>query len=343
MSVRTFLASSLALCLVACDTTPELLPSAPETTMAPPAVVTALGRLEPGLGVIEVGVPGGDRLAHLAVAEGESVQVGQVLATLESFDERSGERQTRQARVAEARQRLRRGFEMLPLAVAAREADVRRLEADLNLASSDLRRTRSLVQDEVLPARELDYQEAVEAQARETLEHARTSLEQERRDRQLAIAEAQAALRTAEAELATAQARQEQVEIRAPVDGTVLDILLLDGESTQGGQLLRLGEVQRMYAVAEMYETDARFVTTGHSATIRSPALPEPLNGVVESISQLVHKSDVLDTDPASDTDSRVIEARILLDPAEVASRFVHLQVDIEIHLRDDVTATAGE
>lgn len=343
MLKQTFWLAGLALLTVACERPPQALPEAPAAAVDPPTRVTALGRLEPGEGVVDIGVPAGDRLAHLAVVEGQAVVAGQVLATLESLDTRDAERRAQQARIDEARQRLRRSQDIRPIAVAARNADVRRLEAELELARSDLRRTRALVDDDVLPPRELDYQASVEAQVRETLAHARTTLDQEQRDRDLAIAEARAALRTAEAELATAEARHGRTEIRSPLDGSVLDILLFAGESTQNGPLLRLGEVQRMYAVAEMHETDARFVAVGHRATIHSPALPQTLNGTVESISRLVHKNDVLDVDPAADTDSRVIEARILLAEPEVAARFVHLQVDIEIHLGEAARETTGE
>ena len=327
--------------LLACQDSPS------DSTVAtpaasPPSAVTALGRLEPGFGVVDVGLPLGDRVARLEVTEGESVTAEQVLAVLESFDERQAEQQSRQARVEEAQQMLRRSLDIMPSAIAARQADVRRLEADVELARSDLRRTESLVRDAVLPARELDYQRAVEAQARETLEHAKAVLDQERRERRLAITAARAALRTAEAELATAQARLEQTMIRAPLDGSVLDILRFPGESTQEGPLLRLGEVQHMVAVAELYESDARFVTVGQSATVTSPALAEVLHGRVALISQLVHKNDVLGIDPVTDTDSRVIEARIELDRSDLAARFVHLQVDVEIQVDVDIRVGEG-
>ncbi len=325
------LLSFCALACLGCDGTTTPLPSSPEVDHSPPSRVTALGRLEPGWGVVDVGVPIGDRIARLEVTEGDAVTAEQLLAVLESHDPRSADLTVRQAQLAEAQRRLQRSLDMQPLALASRQAEVRRLEADLALAQSDLRRTQALVQDEVLPPREQDFQESVEAQAREALQLARTLLDQETRDRELAIQEARAAVRTAEANVGAATAQLELSEIRAPVDGTVFDILLFGGESTQSATLLRLGEVERMYAVAEMHETDARFVRAGQTATVTSPALPSQLTGTVEAVSQLVHKNDVLDVDPVADTDSRVIEARIRVEPADVAASFVHLQVDVDI------------
>ena len=304
-------------------------------TVADRTAVTALGRLEPGLGVIDVAAPPGDRVRSLEVAEGDLVRRGDVLAVLESAAERRTEVEVRRARSAEARYRWLREREVGPLAIAAREATVRRLAADLDLATSDLRRTRELVAEAVVPARDQEFQEAAEAQARAALDEARTLLEQESRDRDLALLEAKAALATAEAGQARAQAILELSRIRAPADGRVLDISVLRGESTDREPILRLGEVQAMYAVAEVYETDARFVRPGQEAVVASPALARSLRGKVERISDLVHKNDVLGIDPAADTDSRVLEARILLEDPAAAARFVHLQVDVTIEIGD--------
>ncbi len=303
----------------------------PEPTSEARSTVTALGRLEPGLGVVDVGAPPGERVRHLRVTEGQLITAGDIVAVLESFEERRTEVEVRRALTAEARHRLRRARDVEPLAVEARAATTRRLEADLNLAISDLRRTRDLVASGVIPEREQEFQEAVEAQARAALDEARTLLERERRERALAIAETRAALDTAEATLTRSEATLAQSEIRAPASGEVLDLLVLEGESTDSSAILRLGEIQQMYAVAEVYETDARFVREGQRATVTSPALAETLTGRVARISDLVHKNDVLGIDPAADTDARVLEARILLDHPEVAARFVHLQVDITI------------
>lgn len=295
------------------------------------SAVTALGRLEPGWGVVDVGAPPGDRIHELRVVEGDEVAVGDVLAVLESFDESRAQVAVSRAGVEEARQRLRRAREVGPVAVETREATVRRLEVDLKLAESDLGRTRRLVADEVVPERDSEFQGAVEAQARAALDEARSALERERREQRLAVAGAEAALATAQALLERDVAGFEQTEIRAPVAGSILDVYVFAGEATGEGPILRLGEVQAMYAVAELYESDARFVRPGQKATVGSQALPKALEGTVEQRSRIVRRNDVHDIDPTSDTDTRVIEARILLDDSETAADFVHLQVDVEI------------
>ena len=301
------------------------------TSAAERSAVAALGRLEPGWGVVDVGAPAGDRIRELQVEAGAEVAAGDVLAVLHSHDERAAQVEVRQAQVDEARQRLERARLVGPLAVEARQATVRRLEADLQLAESDLGRTQRLVSDQVVPVRESDFQGSVEAQARAALDEARAALEEERRSRRLASAEAAAALASAEALLARARATLAQSVLRAPVGGTVLEVEVFAGESTGNGPVLRLGETSTMFAVAEVYETDARFVREGQRAVIASPALPKELNGWVVWRSRLVHKNDVLGIDPAADTDTRVMEVRIRIDETGIAADFVHLQVDVEI------------
>lgn len=307
---------------------------------AAPSAVTALGRLEPGLGTIDVGTPVGERVQAVLVAEGQSVDAGQALVRLERFDTAAAEVALRRAARDEAAQALLRAETLAPLAVRAWRAEVRRLEADLGLAESDLARTRALVDEAVLPDRDLDHGESVAEQARARLDHGRSVLRQETRARELDIRQAEVRLAHAEAAVVVAEVAHRQAEIRSPVAGTVLDLRILPGEPTDGGPILVLGETGRMVAVAEVYETDARFVRTGQRARITSPALPTALEGTVEHMGALVRRNDVLSLDPAADRDARVIEARIRLDDPRLAARFVHLQVDVRIETADRAPAT---
>jgi HlyD family secretion protein len=53
--------------------------------------------------------------------------------------------------------------------------------------------------------------------------------------------------------------------------------------------------------------------------------------GTVVRVGSLIAKNDVLGIDPTADVDARVIEVRIRLDPSPLASRLVHLQVNVQI------------
>ena len=83
----------------------------------------------------------------------------------------------------------------------------------------------------------------------------------------------------------------------------------------------------------EVYETDVARVAIGQRATVTSPALPEPLTGVVEWINLQIGKQDALGTDPAARKDARVVEVEIRLDDSTKAAALTNLQVEAEIHV----------
>ena len=115
------------------------------------------------------------------------------------------------------------------------------------------------------------------------------------------------------------------------MSGEVLQVVAYPGEAIGNGPILKLGNTDSMVAIAEVYETDVRFVKVGQKATITSKALGEPITGKVERVGSLIHKSDVLGIDPTSATDSRVIEVRIRLDASPAAAKFNQHQVDVVI------------
>ncbi len=298
-----------------------------------PNRVSALGRIEPGDGVVDVGAAPGERVASLEVEENDEVEAGAVLATLESYAERLAEREHQAALVAEALLQLRQAQEAGPLTVRALEADVRRLGKNLELAQSDLERFKVLVGSELVTEQNYDHQRTIEAQARESLSHSQIMLQRERQMLELDIASARAQLATARARLQSAEAALARATIRAPVPGRILEIHAREGEPIRGGDLLMMGETERMYAVAEVYETGVRHLKPGQRAEVSSPALDRVLLGTVERIGSMIFKNDVLGVDPTADNDSRIVEVRIRLDENQLASRFIHLQVEVKIEI----------
>lgn len=145
-----------------------------------------------------------------------------------------------------------------------------------------------------------------------------------------ALDEAQRDLEIFQADLIAAKAQLERAMIRAPVAGQVLAVHARAGERIGAQGLLELGQTQRMYVVAEVYETDIGQVAEGQSATVTSPALAVPVTGRVERIGKIIGKNDVLDLDPVARMDSRVIEVFILLDQPETVADMTNLQVDVE-------------
>lgn len=304
--------SRTPLAVAACWILASALLSAQERA---PARVSALGRLEPDGGIFHVAAPStpqsisGAVIAELYVNEGDNVQAGDLLAVTDV-------KPLYEASLAKARAEWE-------LARRAAEAAVSRADEACVLAevaaSEAARRTSLLERD--LSSREETEQAQGDATARQA---SCTAARANARVAESTIAVAEAAVAVHEAEL-------QRAFIRAPFSGRVLDIIAHEGEFVGVDGVLEMGRVDRMYAIAEVYETDIRRVRPGQRATVSSDALAQPLSGTVEFIHHKVAKQDEMGTDPAARKDARIIEVEILLDDPAAAAALTHLQVEVLI------------
>lgn len=279
------------------------------------SAVSALGRLQPQGGIIRVGAPStpasvsGSLLAVLHVKEGDHIEAGQLLAITESFTVLS-------ARLKQAEAERQR---------AIRAADASRSQADEACVLADVTKREANRRVRLLDQKLASEEETELAQGREQATAASCT-----------AAKAQALVAESDIDVAAAHVEVTKTElersrIKAPVSGMVLDVLTNPGEFIGAEGLLELGQVDKMVAVAEVYETDIRWLKIGQTATVTSNALPQALSGRVELIRHKVQKQDVTGTDPAADKDARIIEVEILLDDPETVSSLTHLQVEIVI------------
>ncbi|MBS3745240.1 MAG: efflux RND transporter periplasmic adaptor subunit [Wenzhouxiangellaceae bacterium] len=280
-----------------------------------PSAISALGRLEPENGIIRVaapamvGITAGPAIRELLVAEGEDVVEGQLLAVTDLSE-------LMKSIVAEKRAAL-------SLARLRAQAVDRMAESDCALVETRLEeaKRRAQWQETNVSTRE-EYE-----QARAEAISVQAACNAGRADAiaaESAIEVSEAALRRAEAELA-------RTEIRAPSAGRVLEILSWPGEAVSSQGALELGNVARMYAVAEVYETDVGRIRVGQPATVSSPALATPLTGVVEHVRLKIQKQDEIGTDPAARKDARIVEVEVLLDDPEPVQGLSNLQVTVLI------------
>jgi HlyD family secretion protein len=288
----------------------------------------------------------GERLADLEVAQSR-FQDG--LAQL------NREQQFGNAQVSETETRRSQADEPKLRELAAQQATLARLTSELQFAKNDLERYEGLERDGAVSKRELDsrrlayqtkLQEVGEAQAQlaKINEERNTSLRNV--DAQVqsvqadtARSQAQIQIATARSNLALAKARLERTIIRAPRPGKILKVLLQEGESLEvsaggsaGGQgIVELGNTNQMDVVAEVYETDVGRVKVGQTATITSAAFPGKITGKVSRIGLQIGKNDVISTDPAANTDVRVVEVRIRLQNSQPVADLTNLQVAVVI------------
>jgi HlyD family secretion protein len=280
--------------------------------------VSALGRLEPWQGTINVTAPstpestGGTVLGKLLVDRGDRVKVGQLLAVTETAALMQAQvEQMRAARELQRRQAIAAKSEATSACVQAQVA-----------GQVSIRRQNLLV-------RKLSSSEDAE-RAKGDAEAGKASCNAAR----ASASAAEAAVALADADLRRALAAQERSDIRAPVAGLVLDVHTRPGEMIGPLGILELGRVDRMYAIAEVYETDIARVRVGQPATISSRAFARPMGGVVERIRQQVRKQDQMGTDPAARKDARIVEVEIRLDDSTPAAALSNLQVEVAIGRR---------
>lgn len=329
--------------------------------------VVALGRLEPEGEIISVTGQLGERIARLEVSEGSLVKTGQIIAFTESYNERLQERDLAASQLAETKERIetdaltsrvqiRQAIAQIQqvdkpqlLQVKSQQANVRRLEAELKNAIQVHSRFQKLYYDGGISQQNFEEKKLAVSSAQENLNQAKETLNQLIKSREANIQKARTDLSQAEAnslkvksysglksaiqQLNLAEARLQRTIIRSPRNGKILKILAYPGEAISQEGILKLGNTQTMYAVAEVYETDVSLIKLGQQATIISPAFDQPLTGKVSQIGRLVFKNNIIGDDPTAKSDARVVEVKIRLVESKLASNFSQLQVDVAIDL----------
>jgi HlyD family secretion protein len=319
------------------------------STPAPVAVaasvalnVHSLGYLEPKSEVIRLAAPSTmeqTRVERLLVAEGDSVDAGDVLAVLDNYQRRSAAVAEAEARVAVEQAKLEQiKAGAKPGDLAAQKAMVSRANSVLNESLSDLKRSERLVSRNAAPAAELDDAKLKVDSAREDLKHAESTLESLSEVRAVDVNQQERQIAAAQASLAMARAELAMTEVRAPIDGRILKICVRPGERIGDDGILEIGDTSEMYAVAEVYEADLPRVRLGQPAAVKLfTGAGEELEGEVAEIGMIVAKKDVLANDPVADTDARVVEVRVRLKPgdARMVERLSNARVEVTIDASD--------
>ncbi|MGD1905535.1 MAG: HlyD family efflux transporter periplasmic adaptor subunit [Leptolyngbyaceae cyanobacterium] len=337
--------------------------------------VTALGHLEPAGEVIALTAPTSSqesRIEQLLVTVGDAVEVGEVIAILDSRDrlQASYDQALQDVAVAEARlDQVRAGAspgdintqraEITRLEadqqarITAQQATVDRLQAEVQNADVEAQRYESLYGQGAISASERDARQLTWQTTQQTLQQAQAELARLQTTRSPEVNKAEATLsaiatvrpvdvQVLQAELSRAQAAVDQAEasleqayVRSPQAGVIMDIHTRAGEVVDSDGIAEIGQTEQMVAIAEVYESDVQKVQPGQSVRVLSTALSEELRGTVEWVGLKVEQQGVINTDPSQNIDAKVIEVRVRLDEpsSQVAATFTNLQVEVEIAL----------
>jgi HlyD family secretion protein len=298
------------------DTTEHAAP------LAPPDIV-ALGEVLPVSNIITVAGPTGQdggRIVEIAVSEGDLVERGTVLATLDTlpvFD----------AQLQQAIASLERSKADLAQAEADSLSNEHSLEAELEQqgAERDLAQW-SLEQATVLKEKG-HYEEAYltdkrirVASADARLKNTQVLLDRARERNAtglpLSVAIASANVKAAEAAVIKARADLDKALIRAPIAGRILTLNGRPGQEISSSGFAEIADTTTMLVRAEVFETDVHFLRVGAPCTVRSRVLPNALSGTVSRIAIRLSEQSVISTEPTAVVDSKVVEVWVRLDDA---------------------------
>ena len=318
---------------------PRSSPPTPRLAVTParPPAVVGLGYLEPASSVIKVGAPGAAdalRVATLKVQEGDAVEAGQVLAVLDTFDKLSAQLNASEAILRLKRLTLERQMVEIAANLTSRRSALERARAELEAVAAEYDRQQTLFERSVTTTANIEKKrrELLTAQAdvRE-MEAALGRIETQSKlgpadsvASQIDIAVTEQEVASAEAEVRVTKASLEQATIRAPMKGRILAIKTRAGERFSTDGLLEMGATDVMQAVIEVYQSDVARVRVGQLVTARAEALPAPVAGTVSRIGVAVKRQSVVNNDPATATDARVVEVVVSFD-AETSRRLASL------------------
>lgn len=315
------------------------LPAIVEEPIPTITAIAALGRLEPQGEILQLSAPSSldgttTRVDQLLVNEGDWVDTGQVVAVLDIHDRRMAalERAEAAVRVAESElKRVQAGARTGD--IDAQRALIIRLEAELRNAQQEYERFDSLFTAGAASASERDSKLLIAEAAQAQLEQAQSALDSIAEVRPVDVQVAQSELESAIAAVAQAEAELDVTYVRASVAGQVIDVLTRPGEVIGNEGIVNIGQTSQMSVVAEIYETDITRVQVGQPAIITSAAFPGKLTGQVSQIGLEVKQQEIFTVDPLANTDNKVVEVRIVLDPesSQQVAGLSNLQVQVVI------------
>jgi HlyD family secretion protein len=128
----------------------------------------------------------------------------------------------------------------------------------------------------------------------------------------------ESSLALARAELSSAEIALERMRVRAPANGTVLNMIGKAGETavpSPESALLVFGDLSSLRVRAEVEERDAAKITVGQKVVVKADAFPgKSFEGAVTSISQSLGSPRIATRGPRRPNDVEVVEVMVGLD-----------------------------
>lgn len=313
---------------------PEIeLPVEMAQTLLPTDVV-GLARLMPRGDIAIVAAPygaGDARVAEILVKIGDRVTRGTPLALLDNRQALEGAVLTAEANLAVRQATLAQTRSAIAASRAEAQATLDQSRAAEREAEVNLTRTQDLADRGVNTAATLDAARTAAEEAALAVQRAEATLARftaDALDDQPDIVVATRNVAAAEAELARARMDLARAEVRAPIDGTILDIHATPGQRPPGEGIMEMGDIDVMMAEVEIWQDRISAVALGQPVELAAPALGRTLRGTVASIGLIVGRQGLISDDAAANSDARVIRVLVSLDAdsSQLAARYVGLE-----------------
>ncbi|MEH2297291.1 HlyD family efflux transporter periplasmic adaptor subunit [Nostoc sp.] len=223
-------------------------------------------------------------------------------------------------------------------AISSQQADQKRLSAETSTQQvienqANKTRTVATLEQQIKEAKANRSQTLASLQ--QQINEAKATLNQTAEVRPTDVANGQAEVDSVQATVAKMQAQLDQAYVRAPKAGQIMKINTRAGETVSSDGIVELGQTEQMYAVAEVYQSDVNKVRSGQQVKVISDSLPGELQGTVDWLGMQVQRQNLINSDPSSNIDGRVVEVHVRLDQASSAkaAKFTNLQVKAVIKL----------
>jgi HlyD family secretion protein len=227
--------------------------------------------------------------------------------------------QTQQQKVNQAKANLKRIETSGQQQIAEAQANLRRIQASgqqqVNEARANLRK--------------------IETSTEQQIKESQFTLSKIAEVRPVDVTTAEAEVKSAIASLKRAEENLAQAYIKSPQDGQIFEIYARPGEVVGTDGIADIGKTSEMYGVVEVYQSDINKVRLGQKVKITSSSLSTQLQGIVERVGIQVKRQNVINADPSSNIDDRVVEVHVRLDKAssQQAAKFTNLQIQAVIEL----------
>ncbi|NRA73230.1 MAG: efflux RND transporter periplasmic adaptor subunit [Rickettsiales bacterium] len=310
--------------------------------------IVGLGTIVPKSKMLSIAAPFGSndaKIKTILVEIGKKVTHNQLLALLDNRTLLQASVEAAESELAVKEAALKQTISSISWQLEEAKAELQRLQAKVKKAQLDYIRAKELHDQEVIPRSDFEEKESLKLQFEHELNESKARLKsfsENDIENQVDVVVARKNVENAKTQLKLRKEELKKSEIRAPIDGTIIDINAQEGETPPAEGVFYMGDLSQMRVNIDIYQTQISQVKIGTKVDILSDALPQTLTGNVVEKGLLVKRQNRVYDSPTAQTDNRVVEVVVMLDEesSKIAAAFSNLQVIAKIHINDKEDAS---